>query len=72
VFGCPNTGRFLRNLIDLGWNRKINPSRVFDRTLPLDPVAEGYRTAARSRSTSRIGGCPKSRLYSRLNCEGSS
>ena len=26
-----------------GWNGKINPGKVFDLTLPLDQVAEGYR-----------------------------
>jgi threonine dehydrogenase-like Zn-dependent dehydrogenase len=25
------------------WNRKINPGKVFDLTLLLDQVAEGYR-----------------------------
>jgi threonine dehydrogenase-like Zn-dependent dehydrogenase len=35
--------RFLPELIDLVWNRRINPSKVFDLTLPLDQVAEGYR-----------------------------
>jgi threonine dehydrogenase-like Zn-dependent dehydrogenase len=35
--------RFLPELIDLVWNRKIDPGRVFDRILPLDQVAEGYR-----------------------------
>jgi threonine dehydrogenase-like Zn-dependent dehydrogenase len=35
--------RYLPMLIDLVWNRKINPGRVFDLTLPLDQVAEGYR-----------------------------
>jgi threonine dehydrogenase-like Zn-dependent dehydrogenase len=35
--------RFLPELIDLVWKRKINPGRVFDLTLPLDQVAEGYR-----------------------------
>ena len=35
--------RFLPGLIDLVWNRKINPGKVFDLTLPLDRVAEGYR-----------------------------
>jgi threonine dehydrogenase-like Zn-dependent dehydrogenase len=35
--------RFLPHLIDLVWNRKINPGKVFDLTLPLDQVAEGYR-----------------------------
>jgi threonine dehydrogenase-like Zn-dependent dehydrogenase len=35
--------RFLPALIDLIWNRTINPGKVFDLTLPLDQVAEGYR-----------------------------
>ena len=35
--------RFLPELIDLVWSRKINPGKVFDLMLPLDKVAEGYR-----------------------------
>ena len=35
--------RFLPELIDLVWNRKINPGKVFDLTLPLEEVAEGYQ-----------------------------
>ncbi|MGB8644882.1 MAG: zinc-dependent alcohol dehydrogenase family protein [Anaerolineae bacterium] len=35
--------RFLPELIDLVWSRKINPGKVFDLTLPLEQVAEGYR-----------------------------
>jgi len=35
--------RYLPALIDLIWNRKINPGKVFDLTLPLEQVAEGYR-----------------------------
>jgi threonine dehydrogenase-like Zn-dependent dehydrogenase len=35
--------RFLPELIDLVWSRKINPGKVFDLRLPLDQVAEGYR-----------------------------
>ena len=35
--------RFLPKLIDLVWNRKINPGKVFDLTLPLDRVADAYR-----------------------------
>ena len=30
-------------LVDLIWSREIDPGRVFDLTLPLDQVAEGYR-----------------------------
>jgi threonine dehydrogenase-like Zn-dependent dehydrogenase len=35
--------RFLPELIRLIWDRKINPGKVFDLTLPLEKVAEGYR-----------------------------
>jgi threonine dehydrogenase-like Zn-dependent dehydrogenase len=35
--------RFLPKLIDLVWSGRINPGKVFDLTLPLDRVAEGYR-----------------------------
>ena len=35
--------RFLPELIDLIWKREIDPGKVFDLTLPLDEVAEGYR-----------------------------
>jgi len=35
--------RYLPELIKLVWDRKINPGKVFDLTLPLDQVAEGYR-----------------------------
>lgn len=35
--------QYLPEMIDLIWNRKINPGKVFDLTLPLDQVAEGYR-----------------------------
>ena len=35
--------RFLPKLIDLVWSGNINPGKVFDLTLPLDQVAEGYR-----------------------------
>ena len=35
--------RYLPELIDLTLNGKIHPGKVFDLTLPLDRVAEGYR-----------------------------
>jgi threonine dehydrogenase-like Zn-dependent dehydrogenase len=35
--------RFLPQLIDLVWRREIDPGKVFDLTLPLERVAEGYR-----------------------------
>jgi threonine dehydrogenase-like Zn-dependent dehydrogenase len=35
--------RFLPDLINLVMERKVDPGRVFDLTLPLDQVADGYR-----------------------------
>src|SRR5438128_1950367 len=35
--------RFLPELIELIWNREIEPGKVFDLSLPLDQVADGYR-----------------------------
>lgn len=35
--------RFLPELIDLVWDREIDPGEVFDLTLPLERVADGYR-----------------------------
>jgi threonine dehydrogenase-like Zn-dependent dehydrogenase len=35
--------RFLPELIDLIWNRQINPGKVFDLQLPLDEAADAYR-----------------------------
>jgi threonine dehydrogenase-like Zn-dependent dehydrogenase len=35
--------RYLPDLIELIWSRKIEPGKVFDLTLPLDKVADGYR-----------------------------
>jgi threonine dehydrogenase-like Zn-dependent dehydrogenase len=42
--------RFLPQLIDLIWNRKIDPGRVFDLALSLDQVAEGYRAMDQRRA----------------------
>lgn len=35
--------RYLPKLIDMVLNEKMNPGKVFDLTLPLDQVADGYR-----------------------------
>jgi threonine dehydrogenase-like Zn-dependent dehydrogenase len=35
--------RFLPQLTDLIWERRIDPGRVFDLELPLDKAPEGYR-----------------------------
>jgi threonine dehydrogenase-like Zn-dependent dehydrogenase len=44
LFGGPApVRRFLPDLIDMVWKGKIHPGKVFDLTLPLEQVAEGYR-----------------------------
>jgi threonine dehydrogenase-like Zn-dependent dehydrogenase len=35
--------QYLPELIDLIWNRTIDPGKVFDLELPLEQAAEGYR-----------------------------
>jgi threonine dehydrogenase-like Zn-dependent dehydrogenase len=42
--------RFLPQLIDLIWNRDIDPGKVFDLRLPLDQVADGYRAMDQRRA----------------------
>jgi threonine dehydrogenase-like Zn-dependent dehydrogenase len=42
--------RFLPQLVDLIWNREIDPGKVFDLTLPLEEVAEGYRAMDQRRA----------------------
>ena len=41
--GLAPVRRFLPDLIDRIWKREIDPGKVFDLTLPLDQVAEGYK-----------------------------
>ena len=43
--------RFLPDLIQLIWNRTIDPGKVFDLTLPLEKAAEGYKAMDERRAT---------------------
>jgi threonine dehydrogenase-like Zn-dependent dehydrogenase len=43
--------RFLPDLIQLIWDRKIDPGKVFDLTLPLDQAADGYKAMDERRAT---------------------
>ncbi|MDT0321930.1 zinc-dependent alcohol dehydrogenase family protein [Streptomyces millisiae] len=43
--------RFLPELLDLIWNRRIDPGKVFDLALPLDQAADGYRAMDERRAT---------------------
>jgi len=46
--------RYLPHLIDLIWNRKIDPGKVFDLSLPLAQVAEGYRAMDERRAVKTL------------------
>ena len=41
--GAAPVRRFLPELIDLIWNRQIDPGKVFDLQLPLDEAAAAYQ-----------------------------
>lgn len=43
--------RFLPELIQLIWDRRIDPGKVFDLTLPLEQAAEGYIAMDERRAT---------------------
>jgi threonine dehydrogenase-like Zn-dependent dehydrogenase len=43
--------RFLPDLIQLIWDRTIDPGKVFDLTLPLEKAAEGYTAMDERRAT---------------------
>ena len=43
--------RFLPDLIQLVWDRKIDPGKVFDLTLPLDQAPDGYKAMDERRAT---------------------
>lgn len=46
--------RYLPDLIQLIWDRTIDPGRVFDLTLPLEQAAEGYKAMDERRATKVI------------------
>jgi len=46
--------RFLPKMIKLVLDGKVNPGKVFDLTLPLDQVAEGYRAMDERRAIKAI------------------
>jgi threonine dehydrogenase-like Zn-dependent dehydrogenase len=43
--------RFLPQLIQLIWDRTINPGKVFDLELPLEQAVEGYQAMHERRAT---------------------
>jgi threonine dehydrogenase-like Zn-dependent dehydrogenase len=46
--------RFLPDLIDRIWTQQIDPGKVFDLTLPLDQVAEGYQAMDERRAVKTL------------------
>lgn len=46
--------RYLPELIDLAWEGEFHPGKVFDLTLPLDQVAEGYRAMDERRAVKTL------------------
>ncbi|HEY1177985.1 MAG TPA: zinc-dependent alcohol dehydrogenase family protein, partial [Phytomonospora sp.] len=46
--------RFLPELVDLIWNRRIDPGKVFDLELPLDQAAEGYKAMDERRAVKTL------------------
>jgi threonine dehydrogenase-like Zn-dependent dehydrogenase len=46
--------RFLPDLIDRVWKGTMNPGKVFDLTLPLERVAEGYRAMDERRAVKAL------------------
>jgi threonine dehydrogenase-like Zn-dependent dehydrogenase len=46
--------RFLPDLIKRIWTGQIDPGKVFDLTLPLDQVAEGYKAMDERRAVKAL------------------
>lgn len=46
--------QYLPELIDLIWNRRIDPGQVFDLALPLDQAAEAYRAMDERRAVKAL------------------
>ena len=46
--------RYLPDLIDRVLSGRIDPGKVFDLTLPLDQVAEGYRAMNERRAVKAL------------------
>lgn len=42
--GPASVRRFLPDLVDVTWNRQVDPGKMFDLELTLEEAAEGYRT----------------------------
>ncbi|MCD7440541.1 zinc-dependent alcohol dehydrogenase family protein [Streptomyces lincolnensis] len=54
VGGPAPVRRFLPELIDLIWQRRISPGKVFDLSVPLDEAAEAYRAMDERRAVKAL------------------
>lgn len=54
ALGLAPVRRFLPQLIELIWNRTIDPGLVFDLDLPLDQAAEGYQAMDQRRAVKAL------------------
>jgi threonine dehydrogenase-like Zn-dependent dehydrogenase len=54
VGGPAPVRRFLPELIDLIWRRRISPGKVFDLSVPLDEAAEAYRAMDERRAVKAL------------------
>ena len=52
--GAAPVRRFLPELVDLIWSRKIEPGRVFDLELPLEDAAAGYEAMDQRRAVKAL------------------
>ena len=52
--GPARVRRSLPELLDLIWNRKIDPGKVYDLELPLNQAAEGYRAMDERRAVKAL------------------
>jgi len=56
----------LPELIDLIWNRQINPGKVFDLELPLEEAAAGYRAMDQREANNLLGSKSQGRMRSQV------
>ena len=49
--GLAPVRRFLPDLIQLIWDRTLDPGKIFELTLPLEEAAEGYKAMDKRRAT---------------------
>jgi threonine dehydrogenase-like Zn-dependent dehydrogenase len=67
--GPASVRQYLLELIGLIWQRKIDPGKVFDLTLPLDQAAEAYQAMDERRAIKApLTPCPLRRFHESGDC----